>query len=226
MNEPVEIFLGFDPGGKDAFGWCVCQSRAGEFALVDTDVASYADEAVKQVLNSESLPTNYRVLAVGIDSPMFWNITGEKRKVDGKIREAVRRARVIQRQREQEIGRFPRLMEVNSLPGAVLVQGILLGASLYQRFRAPITEAYPGALRCLLEACHDNKSLPPELEDHKAKLKRSPIDKDNHEWDALAAAYAAWCMHRQAPGWRDLFSEEPDPVLPLGTPVSYWMPIP
>ena len=230
MTEATGYLLGFDPGGKGGdkepgnFGWCICRSIAGQFRLIDTGRVKYAEEAVRQVSNK--LLPNFPVWAVGIDAPMFWNITGEERKVDCVVKQEVKKALEIQKQRGQECENPPSLMQVNSLPGAVLVQGVLVGAFLHQRFKSPITEAYPGALRCLLRAGSKDNSLPIELRRYEDKLKRSKNPRENHEWDALAAAYAAWCMHRQVEGWRDLFPREPNPILPLGTPVSYWMPIP
>ena len=76
-----------------------------------------------------------------------------------------------------------------------------------------ITEAHPKALDWL---DHSMRSCIIDL----------PPDCRDHERDATFAAYAAWCMHRKAQGWRNLFPKEPNPILPLGTPVSYWMPIP
>ena len=215
MDEPVEIFLGFDPGGatKTAFGWCVCtQDADGHLEKLASGVGHYAGEVVAAVLGElDGLPLA-KVVAAGIDAPLFWNRQGELyRNADAIIMEANCRNPV----------------SINGLYGAVVAQGPLLAALLRQHFvNFRITEAFPGALRDLLKARSADKSLPAELERYKADLKRSEKDSENHEWDALAAAYAAWCMHRQAPGWRDLFPEEPDPVLPLGTLVSYWMPIP
>lgn len=221
MGEKEEVFLGFDPGGetgndgKGKFGWAVCRANAGQFELCDDGigVARYAEDAVDKA--SKKLPANSKVVAVGIDAPMFWNITGEKRKVDGIIQAALVQTRYKYR-----------VMTINELQGACLVQGILAGAELYQRFKAPITEVHPRALRYLLRHLSPDDSLPDELERYEAELRLSESDNDNDEWDALAAAYAAWCMHRQEPGWSDLFPREPNPILPLGTPVSYWMPIP
>lgn len=212
MNEPVEIFLGFDPGGATeiAFGWCVCtQNAAGQFEKLASDVCHYAGEAVEQVL--AVLPANSCVLAAGIDAPLFWNRRGEIRRTVDEIIHAAG-------------GRHP--VAINGLVGAVVAQGPLLAALLRQQFvNFQITEAFPGALRDLLLARSDDNALPAELERYEADLRRSPNDNENHEWDALAAAYAAWRMYQRDPEWRDLFQREPDPVLPLGTPVSYWMPI-
>ena len=213
MGETVEVFLGFDPGGANpaerhgSFGWCVCQVVDEMFAYRCSGLGRNAGDVVEQV--SGELAGNDRVLGVGIDAPMFWSVTGEVRSVDDIIRDE-----------------GAQVQQVNSLTGACLVQGILVGATLYQRFKAPITEVHPRALRHLLRDRSADNVLPAELERYEADLRRSPNDNENHEWDALAAAYAAWRMYQRDPEWRDLFPEEPNPILPLGTPVSYWMPIP
>ena len=90
-----------------------------------------------------------------------------------------------------------------------MVQGLLLASSLWEHFRAPITETHPKALLWLLD---------PEL--------KRIHELTEHTQDAIVSAYAAWSMYNASPGWRDLYLEELTPLLPLGTPVSYWMPIP
>lgn len=196
MNEPVEIFLGFDPGGEGNFGWSICRSEADQFWQITAGLADHAEDAVEKVLFH--LPhSTVTVVAAGIDAPLFWSRKGN-REIDKVVRAASRPANVL---------------EVNSLWGAVLVQGVLLAESLHKHFDTlPITEAHPKALRELLV------DLPDMLHHINGE--------SEHEWDARTAAYAAWAMCRALPGWWDLSSREPNPVLPLGTPVSYWMPIP
>ena len=196
MNEPIEIFLGFDPGGEGNFGWSICRDAAGQFEQLAAGAGNYAGGVFNQML--AAIPANACVLAAGIDAPLFWNRWGEiHRNVDEII--------------HASSGHRP--VAVNGLYGAVVAQGPLLAALLRQHFvNFRITEAFPGALRDLLNP------IP-------AVLQRLPRE-SGHQQDARTAAYAAWCMHRQAEGWRDLFLDEPDPILPLGTPVSYWMPIP
>ncbi len=203
MSERIDVVLGFDPGGAGNFGWSICKIAGGQLGIIETGVASDALEAIKKV--SAALPSNVRVLAAGIDAPMFWSRAGN-RTVDGIIREELS-------------GRgcpTKSVLEVNSLWGAVLVQGILLASYLHQEFNAvPITEAHPKVLLCLLD---DSESA------QLAPLIRGISNE--HKRDAVTAAYAAWSMHRRTPGWRNLYWDEPNPILPLRTPVSYWMPIP
>ena len=202
MNQPVEIFLGFDPGGRGRgrgnFGWSICRDNAGELEQLHSGLGRYAADVVEQVL--DNLPPNACVRAAGIDAPMFWDRTGRLyRYADEIIR-----------------GACGRPVSINGLYGAVVAQGVLVASLLRERFDdLAITEAFPSALRRVMRL-----ALPPVL--------GRCENETEHERDARTAAYAAWRMHQNAPGWRDLFLEEPDPFLPLGngTPVSYWMPIP
>lgn len=162
MNEPVGIFLGFDPGGRGNFGWSICQAVAGHFDQIESGLVSNAPEAVEaveRVLLRESL-SKERVRAAGIDAPMFWSETGN-RVIDDVIRGASRPAKTL---------------AVNSLWGSVLAQGVLLGTRLCQDFDdLAITEAHPKALRVLL-----NNPQPAALQH---------IDGETeHEWDARTAA--------------------------------------
>ncbi len=214
MGETVEVFLGFDPGGKKGkgkFGWSICRDEAGEFEQLDSDVAKNAGEVVSQVL--DKLLPNERIVAVGIDAPLFWDKTGKDRKADKIIRGEVKNKSVKSS-----------VIAVNSLQGACLVQGILVGDAFY-RLNAPITETHPRVLRYLLKQSLSRKAYPAEL----CKRKKET----SHQWDARTAAYAAWAMWKdlqgqRLDGWQDLFLTETAPFLPLGRKVrvSYWMPIP
>lgn len=196
MGEPVEVFLGFDPGGIGKFGWSICwENCEGEFVQRDSGIGNCAGEVVTAVLGE--LPPNSRVLAAGIDAPLFWDRTGSMyRRADEII---------------QEAGGHP--VAINGLYGAVVAQGVLLAGLLCQHFgNLAITEAFPGALRGLLDP------LPTVL---------NPAEGETaHERDARTGAYAAWAMWNGLDGWRNLFWAEPDPFLLLEQPVSYWMPIP
>ena len=213
MGEPVEIFLGFDPGGANPgerygnFGWSVCQDAAGQFQIFDTGLARYAEQAIDQVLRS--LPDNTCVLAaVGIEAPMFWHKTGH-REIDGFLREEVERWGCPHP--------WGTIQPVNSLWGACLAQGIMLGRGLHERdwFKSPITEANSKALRWLKPATFYYIQRLTEGE-----------GKSDHERDATLAAYGAWAMRRNLYGWRDLFEDEQEPYPILEQQVSYWMPIP
>ena len=250
MVKPIDVVLGFDPGGRTGrkFGWCICQGELGHLRVYRAGRATNAEDALTEVSNA--LPPGARVLASGIDAPMFWTNTGE-RMVDDIIREAGKgNVCPIEEHRPPAKVRwcpYPlNVQEINSLWGACLAQGVLLGRLLHGsgRFDAPITETHPKALLCLLgicraglgqlvpgveqipcPACRPNPDSPVQVADD------DPCPAEDVE-DAVLSAYAAWHMLQklraptQESAWRDLLQEEHHHVLPFGTPVSYWMPIP
>ena len=207
MSEPLDVFLGFDPGGEGRFGWSICQTDAagGQLNVTVTGLVSNAREAVDPVekeLAFRNLPRE-NVRAAGIDAPLFWTSTGFT-DIDDEIRKNVKQAGC----------KTPggTVQAINSLRSSCSVQGVLLAYHLNHEFELSITEAHPKALDWLDKTMRGSIiSLPP--------------DQSEHQRDATFAAYAAW--HIGAPGWRNLVEDEPTPNLfPLGTPVSYWMPIP
>ena len=207
MSERVDVVLGFDPGGAGNFGWSICTVGGGQLCTLQNGVSEPRAGSDQKEYRLSSSIGNARVLAAGIDAPMFWSKTGG-REVDPIIREAIKRSWTVALHQAS-------VQHVNALRGACLVQGVLLGSYLHQEFNAvPITEAHPKALLWLL--------CPKES----AQLTQLTNGRSEHERDAVLAAFAAWSMHRRTPGWRNLYWDEPNPILPLRTPVSYWMPIP
>ena len=210
------IVLGFDPGGKNAFGWSICKTKDGQLvARVKTglaDDALAARDAVKKYLDEDASAKGQQVLAAGIDAPMFWSKTGN-RAVDDFLRGKLRNS-------NPEV----RVLAVNSLWGAVLVQGVLLGKYLRQEWKyLLITESHPNAMCPLLRELGQSEVLT-MVEDATKGLA-------NHKLDATLAAISAWAMIRQPCGWQDLYEleckvQKCQPVQPFNTPVAYWMPVP
>lgn len=210
------LILGFDPGGRGRFGWSVCSATSANLQPpLETGLADDALDAfdkVKNAIRRSSFPSNIRVLAAGIDAPMFWSISGT-RTADKVIRQALRS------------NQFPStklggaVQEVNSLRGACLVQGLLLGRFLREMWEhLDITETHPKALECLLRT-----SGQPDMVEMVERLTTGLHD---HERDATLAAIGAWPAYRELPGWQNLYSREDSPVQPFGASVSYWMPMP
>lgn len=211
-----DVVLGFDPGGAKSFGWAVCENRSDLLRVHETGVASDAEGALKRAV--ATLIPDTCVVAAGVDAPMFWGKTGN-RTIDASIRHAV------------DASGHPNaagtVQQVNSLWGACLAQGILLGSFLHRTFPdAAVTEAHPKALLWLLGVATRVHPASDVTLDELPHLSVTRPDVCEHERDAVLAAFAAWSMCKREPGWRDLFGDEPNPVLPLGTPVSYWMPLP
>ena len=212
-----DVVLGFDPGGQKKFGWAVCENTGERLRVLKTSVANDAHETITKV--SEVLPEGARIAAAGIDAPLFWGKAGN-RKVDELVRAAVAE--------RGHVNASGTVQQVNSLWGACLVQGILLGDLLHQRFpEASITEAHPKALLWLLGlAAYARPAESLTLHDLSEWIDGTDVTVSEHERDGVLAAFAAWSMSTKSPGWRDLLESEPSPVQPLGTPVSYWMPLP
>lgn len=213
MPQPTGFILGFDPGGIGRFGWSVCRATNGTLQpLPKTGLANDAWDALNQVksaLGSAGTQGATQVLAAGIDAPMFWTKSGN-RTVDDIVRQALKDHR------------FPTpggtVQQINSLRGACLVQGILLGKHLTVEWPIEITEAHPRALHYLLR--HSGQTEAMKMVQH---LTEKLAD---HELDATLSAVAAWALLYKPPGWRNLYEEESGPVQPFDTSVSYWMPIP
>ena len=223
MAERIGLILGFDPGGRNQFGWSVCTTDGEGLSKVKrgqgcADNAQEAFEAVQgriEELRSEE-GASLGVLAAGIDSPLLWGQKGN-RKLDEDIRKALKKAQKRQRFWPKKRAR---VLAVNSLWGAVLVQGVLLGKCLHDKYGPDlqITETHPKALLQLLKGEADGKILD------------SLIDgiKNEHVRDATVSAFAAWKKQKKADGdgWKDLYKlhcDLGDP--PLDVPSTYWMPI-
>ena len=210
--QPVFI-LGFDPGGRQGFGWSVCIVEGSELRYCKSGVADNA----QAIMQSFKLPTSAKVEAAGIDAPMFWSSQGN-RFVDDTIRKKLK-GRILPKGKG-----FPtkggKVLQVNSLRGGALAQGPLLGKYLLKAYPTlNITEAHPTALLRLLNV--------PWFKSQLDLLGELIEDLPNeHQRDATIAAFAAWSMRQKEEGWRDLYLDEPCPVKLFGIPVSYWMPIP
>jgi len=127
MPESTGFILGFDPGGIGRFGWSVCSATPGTLVLLQTRLADDAVGAlhgVERAMESCDLQGTPPVLAAGIDAPMFWGEKGN-REIDATLRRVLRETQ------------FPTpggtVQQVNSLRGACLAQGMLLGKYLHER---------------------------------------------------------------------------------------------
>lgn len=210
------VVLGFDPGGRNPraksgnFGWSICQLVGSGLERLETGLARDAVDALDQVQQELGRQGQPPVRAAGIDAPLFWGPRGE-RAVDCEIRQALRAIQVP----------TGTVIPVNSLYGAVVVQGPLLGWHLRTAWPdLPITEAHPTVMWRLLRRQQQHAATAAMVRQLTAGLE------SDHKRDATRAAVGAWVMQGRVPGWRDLLDGEPKPVYPFGTVVSYWLPIP
>lgn len=196
------LFVGFDPGGKNAFGWAVLTTGMdGEPRSLVTGCCDTAPAAFGGAAGSLAAAP----AAVGIDAPLFWVEAGDRR-----ADQTVRRAVIAHGGHNGTVG------AVNSLQGACLVQGILVARHVHGTWPAvPVTEAHPKALLRVDPASATTISrLMPEFDNPRRE----------HERDAALAAYTAVGCLLARPGWRDLALAEDGPFFPAGRPVSYWFP--
>lgn len=193
------VLLGFDPGGKDSFGWAmVCLERGGAFVALECGVESNAPDAVRAAArHAPSKPDG-----IGIDAPLFWVDKGDRR-ADAAIRTRLVAAG----------GKSGTVSSVNSLRGACVVQGILTARRVAAEWPAAlVTEAHPKALLRLY------------AEAQKFVESHLPASYAEHSRDAALAALAAWAAVTAQVDWINLVLGESEPFFPAGREVSYWFP--
>ena len=212
----MEIYIGFDPGGNKKFGWAVCSSMGKTLRVLATADAGDAKEAVEAA--TSMIPTNGKVVGVGIDAPLFWTETGG-RNVDKLVRRAI-----------QELGApHPEgtVQHVNSLRGACLVQGVLAANILHKKLpEISITESHPKALLYLLGVANKEKPVASVSLTDLSSYVVSDTDRhfSQHKRDAVLGAVTALAQREKRQGWKNLFEEEIKPITPFSYPVEYWMP--
>jgi len=83
----MKVILGFDPGGAGKFGWAIANdAQFLPMTIVETGHCSSSEEALAVV--RERLTEDQKVIAAGIDAPMFWTARGSRR-VDDLLRDAL-----------------------------------------------------------------------------------------------------------------------------------------
>src|ERR1700747_2213273 len=115
-------FLGLDPGGRsssakrkagEAFGWALLRGEDLPLKVVKTGTVNDAKGAVgvfTNLIQEDQDP----LLSVGIDAPLFWQPEGG-RAVDRRIRDRIRGYG----------SSSATVNDVNSMPGACLIQGMM-----------------------------------------------------------------------------------------------------
>ncbi len=161
------LVAGFDPGGKGKFGWCI--ARPNPWEVIKVGVADHAVDAFCKVKYAAAERSgNWKLVAAGIDAPLYWPYTGQSRKSDEYIRK-----QIINRKKSAGT-----VQAVNSLRGACLAQGVMLAAILEENCSAcRVTETHPKAL---LEVCPEAK-----------KVAEGSDSATEHERDAVISAWAA-----------------------------------
>ncbi|MBM4273430.1 MAG: DUF429 domain-containing protein [Deltaproteobacteria bacterium] len=211
----MNVFLGFDPGGKGSFGWAVCIDKDDGLDIVATGLADHAKGALEQSLNAK--PKGGSIAGAGIDAPMFW-VNSECRESDNIVRKAIKHLGA----------KSPggTVQHFNSLRGACVIQGLLILKLLRRLYpNLPITEAHPKALLWLMGIAR--KDYEPQMVTSRDLSKvniRGTRFRSEDERDAVLGAFTAQMMVRKKPNWDDLLKYEKDPILAGNPPIGYWMP--
>ena len=191
-------YVGFDPGGTQAFGWALFDPDAPTGAWLATGTCSNAAEAMSAAARVRNAPP----AAVGVDAPLFWRDQGD-RNADAFVRKLVC----------ANGGASGTVGHVNSLRGACLVQGVLVARAAVAAWPGvALTEAHPKALlridtasRCFVD-------------------RLSTAVSNEHERDAALAAYTAWKFSTRAADWRNLAELDDAAHHPVGVTAAYWFP--
>ena len=215
----MELILGFDPGGSEdggKFGWAVAEkTETAPVRIRATGAKPHASAAVKAAL--ERVAPSDHVMAAGIDSPMYWTATGE-RKADLKLRE-------ILRQRGAGSSAGGTVQHPNSLQGACVVQGPIAALLLRRALpKIPLTESHPKALLWALRIASNDLKPSGVTASHLGRFLCGHIGASEDERDAVLGAFAAWAMVMQPSGWSDLVAIEEDPLFFTSGKTNYWFP--
>jgi predicted nuclease with RNAse H fold len=129
-------WFGADPGGTRNGKPCFGVAWLGKNGTFETSATDCAHRAFRWIQKRSVVP-----LALGIDCPLWWSsLKGGERQVDVLLRRKYR----------DNIGQS--VQSLNSLPGAVLVQGMMLACEARKHWKeVKITETHP---RALLKAMH------------------------------------------------------------------------
>jgi predicted nuclease with RNAse H fold len=172
------IWIGADPGGKRKFGAAVLFADSSYDCKDVSSVPEFIN-FIESRLDLRGDGTLTLPSGVGIDAPLWWSKKeGGSRKADEWIRD------------QYEVGSS--VLSINSLQGAVLVQGIILAKELRRVFpNIKITESHPKALlKAKYGKCKETASAGRFFEEHQIKIDSSRKISD-HQTDALIAAICA-----------------------------------
>jgi predicted nuclease with RNAse H fold len=203
----MKIFLGFDPGGRGSFGWCVSTGASDlPLSVRATGHASSALDAIERV--ERHLHPGEKVAGAGIDAPLAWPWQ-EGRESDAQLRIVLR-----DRGAPSPSGS---VQHVNSLRGACAVQGVLLAMRLQEHFRGiRVTESHPKALLWIMVANGTGEH----------ELKRYIFGADQpseHRRDSAIASLSAWAAVVEPEGWQNLVGLDAGCHFPVPE-TSFWMP--
>ncbi|HED39686.1 MAG TPA: DUF429 domain-containing protein [Chromatiales bacterium] len=211
----MEIYLGLDPGGKNQFGWSICQKDEERLEIIKTGNASHAKAVLLAIKNN--LPPQSVVVGAGIDAPLYWVADGS-RYSDKLVRKAISKLGS-----DSSSGT---VQQLNSLRGACVIQGPIIAKLLTDQFPSiKITETHPKALLYLLgyvdALCHHGSI---NINDLNQYVNVVTGNYSEHERDSVLGAIASMASVNGYSSWVDLVKKEKDILIPFNYEPAYWMP--
>jgi len=199
-----DVFLGFDPGGKNGFGIAIANGSRVSFKTVST-IKEAVDWAIAACGAEE--PN-----AAGIDTILHW----------GKGSSGFRSAD------KWLIARHPlsagSVMAPNSLRGAMTIGGVGLAIELRKHWpKLTLNETHPKVLfHALTGLSYPRKGLSSALEwlGQRAQFELHHPEPSEDEFDAILSAWAT--REAQAHGWIDLVANDDQHIYPIGNVRYLW----
>jgi hypothetical protein len=204
MAHADQLFLGFDPGGKNGFGVAMLDGQNVATTTVGT-VAEAMDWAAGQSGASAPIAAGADTLLHWCDGPSGW------RPADKWLRQTYPKS-------------APSVASANSLYGAMAVGGMALAQRLRERWPSILlNETHPKVLIPALGGDRYADAAPEAAMvwfANYAGLDVSSV-RGGHQLDALLSAWAT--QQGLAVGWADLVGDDPALLFPAGR-VSYLWP--
>lgn len=227
------LIAGYDPGGDNKHGLAILKIKSGTCKAVKIfrpesaprSKPGVALKSVRDVLTA--LNEEGQIAAIGVDTLARWSTSpGGWRQADILLRKKCRTDAKIK-------GLALSVTAPNSLYGSMSLNGMMVLLELRKKWPSiQITETHPKILYYgLAEKKYNYSGTQQEMDALLSKWLGHPTGfvetKNDHEWDAVVSAYAAW-MGLTGQWKHDLFQnpESADLVSPAGPDVHYWWPVP
>jgi hypothetical protein len=214
------IILGYDPGGDHKHGVAALSVVHGAIVKVEVATARAVESALgwfRSRIDASKPPR----IGLGVDTLTVWS-TGPSgwRPADRLLRAAYPAA-------------ANSVVASNSLYGAMAVNGMLLMARLREQHPTMvISETHPKVLfQALASTRYDYRSNAVDMGSSLAQWLGAAVPPlaNDHEWDAIASAYAAWqgCCGRWSSDLHLLHTSPGESLLwPVGRTSFYWPTLP
>lgn len=220
-RDELQLFVGLDPGGRKSFGVAILAGNSKSLRPVFTGTGCCV-EKICEFIGQQAAKFQSPIGGVGIDAPMSWPLKGGYRPQDEAV--WVRCP-----------GAKKSVLQVNSLRGAVIAQGPAAAIQLRKQYGdLLVSEVHPAGT---VDALGGNQTATVFATLLSRKVKwlfglpgfcQNAVGlvkvEDNHQFDALVAAYAVYMGCTSQPGWNDLMKAlgTQDQIMPVPGAVYFF----